>query len=104
VVRRTGPGGADGTRWTLDSRRLDERQARRLQELVDAVEADGPPAGGTAALGAWRDAAGYEVTVARGFGHWIARIRDTHLSGSLAQLVEHVVRHDGGSDGAPQGS
>jgi len=101
VVARTGPGSSADARWTLDSRLLGAADARHLSDLVDAVEAAGPPAGGTAALGAWRDCAGYEITVARGYGHWIARIGDGHLSGELARLVHHVV--SGEAFGPPAG-
>jgi hypothetical protein len=98
TVTRSAPDAAGSSRWARDTEVLEPTAARRLRGLVDAVEAAGPPAGrpGSATTRS-RPAvatAVYEVTVARGFGHWTVRVPDVAPPApcptALIALIDHV--------------
>lgn len=91
-VARLGANGARPDRHLLDTETLPPEDGRRLHALVDAVESAGPPAG--ASFGLVVRPAGatpsYEVTVARGFGHWTVTVSAGIHGTSLAALIDHV--------------
>lgn len=94
TVVRVQPAGGPGVpgRWSLDTAALDVASAWRLHELVDAAEASGSPAGPPGGpVTPARGRPGYEVTVARGYGHWTVRTVDGAAPAPLAALVEHVI-------------
>jgi hypothetical protein len=86
---------ADGSRLArsfLDSDTLPPPEGHRLHALVDAVEAAGPPAG--ASFGLVQRQGGsiprFEVTAARGFGHWTVTVPVGLHGTELAALIDRV--------------
>jgi hypothetical protein len=98
TVVRLLPGARQERTW-LDTEQLSPDDGRRLHALVDAVEVAGPPAGST--FGLVRGPAGstpkYEVTAARGFGHWSVTVPVGVKGTALAALIEHVHGVPGGN-------
>jgi hypothetical protein len=98
-VGRFAADGAREERLDLDTGRLSPDGGYRLHALVDAVEAAGPPAGASFGLvqRPARAVPTYEVTVARGFGHWTVTVPVGLHGTALAALIDHV-------RGVPSGS
>lgn len=99
TVARLAADGSRVERFGLDSDTVSPGEGRTLHALVDAVESAGPPAG--ASFGLVQRPGGpaprYEVTAARGFGHWTVTVPVGLLGSALAALVDHV-------RGVPDGS